>query len=111
MILVNLIFSAGCIIQLSYGAFMRRLMDTRGALGYLEAAGPVRRVAILRYGGAVYDPSSPALWPLYAEPSLYVRQGASEIVRHLADFLQSRPERRRFGIYAAPRDRVGNHAH
>ncbi len=93
------LFSPRSIIQISNGAVMRTVMDTPGALGYIEATGAARGVSVLRYGTAAYDPDAPQPWPLYAAPCAYVRRGAPDTVRNLAEFLHSRPERRRFGIY------------
>ncbi len=92
-------FSPDSIIQLSNGAVLRTVMETPGAVGYLEATAPMHRVRILGMGSRSFSPQAWRLWPLYAEPSLYVRVQAPEEVRNLAVFLQGRPERQDFGIY------------
>ncbi|POB11107.1 substrate-binding domain-containing protein [Sulfobacillus sp. hq2] len=94
-------FSPHCIIQLSNGAVMRTVVETPGAIGYVEATAPLREITVLTLQGTVFDPTRWQQWPLYAEPALYLRAQAPKEVKDLAAFLQSRPGRRQFGFYAA----------
>ena len=96
-------FSSHAIIQLSNGAVAKTVRENPGAIGYVEAVMPLSQIFVTSLSQYHYDPVNPASWPLYAEPSIYIREMAQPLVRDLAEYLAHGSEKSRFGIYSGSR--------
>jgi phosphate transport system substrate-binding protein len=99
--------SSHAIIQLSNGAVAKTVRETPGAVGYVEAVMPLSGVLVVDLGAHHYHPANPVSWPLYAEPSIYVRRDAEPLAPNLAEYLARGSERFRFGIYSVAREGEG----
>lgn len=93
------------LVQLSNGALLRTVLDTPGAIGFVEGNRHLSGVTVLAVEGKHFSVYCPQKWPYYAVPSLYVKPGADKLVMELAHFLASRPDRARYGLLTAVRGR------
>ncbi len=95
-------FSSQAIIQLSNGAVAKTVRGSPGAVGYVEAVMPLSQILVMDLGQYHYCPANPHSWPLYAEPSIYVREDAQPLAYNLAEYLSHGSQKSRFGIYSGP---------
>lgn len=91
-------FTRQALVQLSNGAVVRTVLDTPGAIGFVEGGRALSGLLLLTVGKAQPATSTRASWPYMAHPALYVRPNAPSVVKRLANYLATRPQRRQYGI-------------
>ncbi|AEJ39691.1 phosphate binding protein [Sulfobacillus acidophilus TPY] len=91
--------SSHALIELSNGALLRAVAETPGAIGYVEGPQVIPHIIRLRVNGQTFSTQHPLRWPYFATPRLYARTPVSNLVRSLARYLTTRPQRVQFGIY------------
>ena len=93
-------FSRRAVVQLSNGAVLRTVLDTPGAIGFVEVTGPIPDgLVVLAIGPHRFSPRAVGQWPYYAEPTLYLAPKAHPCAIELARHLAHSPLRRMYGIY------------
>lgn len=99
-------FSRRAVVQLSNGAVLTTVLDTPGAIGFVEVTGPIpASLVVLAIGPHRFSPQAAGQWPYYAEPTLYLAPKAHPCAVELARHLAHSPLRRTYGIYPVPERR------